>query len=155
MKTLDQHLKRVQTVQMEGIFRKFLEMVEDKHPKHPKWKIMQQMFRTAAIRCENMHPQNVSEPGFSWTYNEYNENPKMVRCQYLARADYLLRFLAWAKEDGEDGVCKFNRNKTKCKAWVRTFSMKAENEILDIKGMLERSPRLSSTQYSRVQKVVG
>lgn len=155
MKTLQDHLDKVQTVQTEGIFRKFLEMVEDKHPKHPKWKIMKEMFRRAAVRCEAMHSQVVSNPGFTWTYNEYNENPKMVKCQYLARADYLLRFLAWVKEDGEEEVCKYNRNKRKCLTWVGDFSLKAENEILDIKGMLERTPKLSSAQYNRVQRMVG
>lgn len=155
MKTLNEHLERVQTVQMEGIFKSFLAMIEDRHPKHPKWKNMQIMFRRSALRCETLYGQDVSEPGFSWTYDEYNENPKMVRCQYLARADYLLRFLAWVKEEGEDGVCKYNRNKFKCKAWVRTFASKAENEIMDIKSMLERSSKLSATQYNKINKVVG
>ena len=155
MKTLNNHLERVQEVQMEGIFRKFLEMVEDKRPKHPKWKTMQFMFKRAGVRCETMFGKEIIEPGFSWTYDEYNENPKMVRCQYLARADYLLRFLGWVKEEGEDGVCKFNRNKPKCKKWIRTFSTKAEHEILDIKGMLERTPKLSPVQYRKVNKAVG
>jgi len=159
MDVIDTYLQHLQ----EGLWSRFREIVEFPASKHPRWKGMVREYYRHVERCRRLHPGESTKVKVGYTgketdagfeYTQYKSNPKLQICLMKVRILYLQSFLQWIKETQEDEICKYNRNKSKCKAWVSKTKESADQELKELMKFLKDVQRGNLSQAA-FKKIVG
>jgi len=153
---LDEYLNYLQ----EGVWGAVTKALEFPTSKHPKYKLLVKSLNDRQIMCRESSPAydtriKVSTKYGELKFGEYRENPEYGNCLHQAYYDFAKDFLALAKREKAQGLCKFNRDIKKCSRWVEEEVIKKGQQLKNLKRQLDYMKKGKNISNHNYQKFVS